>query len=672
MSEDDTVKLTSGNGDDNVGDEGVTNQQQQQTSESSSSSCASTAAVVTTDDVTTDDVASSKEEVHDDVTQSADETANLLVTGSSLGKIPPLNDVSVKVMTVNLGDGELSPTVVNQQSKSYGFGSIASIASLNDHRLNSCSEASIRSDPLLREQMENPPRWGWVVVLAAWVIMIPIAGTLASFGNFVAPLQTGFNSTKLVTGWVGSLSFGFTVGMCPASTALFSVYGARKVALFGVIGTVTGAIVSSFATSIYMMFFTYSMLFGTGANFVYNTAMNLVGQYFPGKYQALATCLATAGISTGTLAINPLAEMLVATWGWRRTLQIMSGAIAVVGGICIAAFRPPPQRTTSVYRAGTKDKNVEKGDMNAAAAVDEMGQQQHYNESKLSLAAKEMKKNVFQKKAWSATNCAHPALIFWLFGTLFWSISFLFPHIFLVDYMSTIEIESSTSSLVLLAYGCAELAGRFLCAIFSGMIPTLSYVYTACSLMAGAVAIITPQFKSLNMMYIYAISAGINSGTLNALMFVTTMQLFGNEKGKYIWGYINVMLALGMVIGPIMAGGIYDATQSYEAAFYVGGGVFILCGFVMAAIKPMLNHWPMTEKKPTKEEEENKKNRIYSRRVKKMHEKNRQQRHNGGSTPSSGVRDGKWGKDVNMHLETLTAIDEEVKQQQVNDQERDL
>ena len=40
-------------------------------------------------------------------------------------------------------------------------------------------------------------------------------------------------------------------------------------------------------------------------------------------------------------------------------------------------------------------------------------------------------------------------------------------------------------------------------------------------------------------------AAGINSGILNALMFVTTMQLFGNKKGKFIWGYINVMLAVG-------------------------------------------------------------------------------------------------------------------------------
>ena len=39
-----------------------------------------------------------------------------------------------------------------------------------------------------------------------------------------------------------------------------------------------------------------------------------------------------------------------------------------------------------------------------------------------------------------------------------------------------------------------------------------------------------------------------------------------------------------MVVGPVAAGGIFDATQSYEAAFYMGGSVFIVGSVVMALI----------------------------------------------------------------------------------------
>ena len=116
-----------------------------------------------------------------------------------------------------------------------------------------------------------------------------------------------------------------------------------------------------------------------------------------------------------------------------------------------------------------------------------------------------------------------------------------------------------------------------------------------------------------------------------------------------------------MVVGPIMAGGIYDATQSYEAAFKVGGSVFILCSVVMALIKPVLVRYPLDKgaaaaAKAEKEAKNNNNNNnpIYS---KKLREKS--------TTPRrSSDNNGKWGNDVGRHLDTLTAIDEEVKLQE--------
>lgn len=46
--------------------------------------------------------------------------------------------------------------------------------------------------------------------------------------------------------------------------------------------------------------------------------------------------------------------------------------------------------------------------------------------------------------------------------------------------------------------------------------------------------------------YLYIPAVGVNSGILNSLMFATTMQLFDFQRGRHVWGYINVMLALGM------------------------------------------------------------------------------------------------------------------------------
>jgi len=60
--------------------------------------------------------------------------------------------------------------------------------------------------------------------------------------------------------------------------------------------------------------------------------------------------------------------------------------------------------------------------------------QQLPTESRMSLAAQEIKKTVFNKKAFDCSVCSNPAFILWMLGTLFWSVSFLFPFIFLVSW----------------------------------------------------------------------------------------------------------------------------------------------------------------------------------------------------------------------------------------------
>jgi len=54
-----------------------------------------------------------------------------------------------------------------------------------------------------------------------------------------------------------------------------------------------------------------------------------------------------------------------------------------------------------------------------------------------------------------------------------------------------------------------------------------------------------------------------------------------------------------MVGGPVVAGGIYDLTLSYDLAFYLGGILFIMCCGAMLLIPPALRNWPIEKSKLT-------------------------------------------------------------------------
>ncbi|XP_039252271.2 monocarboxylate transporter 5-like [Styela clava] len=465
-----------------------------------------------------------------------------------------------------------------------------------------------KDDDVLKESKKCTKlrkNWGWIVVAASWIIMIPVAGTLSSFGTIVSSLTEEFNATKLETGWIGSLAFSFTVGTCPLSTPLITVYGGRKVALFGVISGAGSILVTSFIPIVYLMFLTYSAMFGISANFIYNSAMSLTGQYFQTKHQALATCLASAGISFGTLLMNPFSEYLVGLIGWRHTFRILSGMILLVGLICAASFRPVKTMEQKLVTKLKHTKVEERTQMleKALSSHRELNKQyvteslQNCNESRISLAAQEIKKNVLDTKMYDCSFCTNPTFILWMLGTLFWSLSFLFPLIFLIDYMSTLGIETSRGTWVMTAYGISEFVGRIICASAAGKLPFgLAYVYAGSSGLMGIATLLAPQGETIEIMFVYGVVIGINSGILNSLMYAATMQIFGNERGRHVWGYINVMLALGMVVGPVTAGGIYDVTNSYTAAFYLGGGMFVVSAITNLILPISQRYFPLKER----------------------------------------------------------------------------
>ena len=59
----------------------------------------------------------------------------------------------------------------------------------------------------------------------------------------------------------------------------------------------------------------------------------------------------------GTLLVNPLSRALVESFGWRHTLQILSGGILVIGLACVAVFRPVKTREQIIHTKIRHHKN---------------------------------------------------------------------------------------------------------------------------------------------------------------------------------------------------------------------------------------------------------------------------------------------------------------------------
>ncbi|XP_072176812.1 uncharacterized protein [Diadema setosum] len=186
-------------------------------------------------------------------------------------------------------------------------------------------------------------KWRWVVVIASSMLCAVSYGFLYSFGLLMVALMDEFGSGVSKTGYVGTSSYGISFMACLFTSPLTSKLGCRPAACLGVTFCVVASITTSFASSVSVMFFSYSCLYGVGCSFIISCAFDCPVGYFPNKHRSLAVAMISAGFNIGVLVLNPVVYALIIRFGWRGMMRIMSGIIALAGCVCIPTFAPPPR-----------------------------------------------------------------------------------------------------------------------------------------------------------------------------------------------------------------------------------------------------------------------------------------------------------------------------------------
>ena len=130
------------------------------------------------------------------------------------------------------------------------------------------------------------------------------------------PAFVGFaDLDPTVLSFVASLVFGFTVGSSVVTSPIIAKLGYRN---SGIAGCLLGAVVSiwtSYSSNFYVWFFSYSFCFGIANNLIYNTGMQMANALFPTEYNTAATVIASFGISLGTAIMNPVSTYVTDNFG---------------------------------------------------------------------------------------------------------------------------------------------------------------------------------------------------------------------------------------------------------------------------------------------------------------------------------------------------------------------
>ncbi|KAI8499210.1 hypothetical protein Bbelb_229740 [Branchiostoma belcheri] len=419
------------------------------------------------------------------------------------------------------------------------------------------------------ESRPQPPDggWGWMVVLAGFIVYGCVGGIFRSVGVFFLTFSQQFQASSAETAWISSILMGVALFLSPVGTALANTIGFRPTIMLGGVLTAAGYIVSGFATRIIHLYLGIGCLSGLGYALSLSPALGIVGQYFT-KRRAMANSLTAVGASIASMSFPPLFQYLMDEFGWKGALFIIGGMMLniVVAGALI--------RPLEAY----SDRNVENGPedsrMNDSDTVLEPGMAK-----KCSSAATN-----FLKTFWAQIDLKLiliPSVSLFLSSLFLMQFSIFTSLLYIVPRAKQLQIEDFAAASLLSVIAIADMVSR----LAVGAIPDNSrfsrfdqYGLSLCLL--GITNLLSPLAKTYPALVAYAIAHGAFYGAFAPTLLTCVAELVGPKRLPSAIGILMSIQGFASLAGQPFAGWLFDETQSYDATFLQAGAGFLLAGLL--------------------------------------------------------------------------------------------
>ena len=148
------------------------------------------------------------------------------------------------------------------------------------------------------------------------------------------------------TAWVGSLCMSCASFFGPLAAKLCDRFGTRPVSICGALMCVISLLSSSRVSRLWILYITYSCLFGLGASCIHTAIFLVVSASFL-KRRPLATGTLVAGHGAGIMIVHSgFYRFLLERLGWRKSFLVWAGVTLSICFIWLSVQQEPPKRTS--------------------------------------------------------------------------------------------------------------------------------------------------------------------------------------------------------------------------------------------------------------------------------------------------------------------------------------
>jgi MFS family permease len=379
-----------------------------------------------------------------------------------------------------------------------------------------------------------------MVVGAVWVTLAIASGLYFSFPIFFVALLEEFGWSRGATAAAFSLSSIVQGMLSPVVGILVDRLGPRRVMLGGAALLGGACALSSQIGSLWSLYAVTGVLAAAGVCAVsWIPSGALIARWFATRRSSMMG-LAFSGMGAGVLAIGPLAQWLIAGYGWRAAYLVLGlGTLVVLVPLIWLGVREAP----GVAAPGLRDAR--------AAAWPSDG------------AGWEIREALRTRAFWAlffAYLCTPLAVFSVVTHQVAFAVDHGFPRLFVASVFGLTGLLSVVGRI---GFGiAADRIGRATSA-------TISYGCTAVGTLCLLGLEVWPHPAAL---YAYALFFGLGFGARGPIITAIAAQLFPGRRFGAIYGVLSVGNGIGGGVAPWFSGVVHDLTGSYRVAFLIAVG----------------------------------------------------------------------------------------------------
>ena len=401
-------------------------------------------------------------------------------------------------------------------------------------------------------------RYRWVIVAAGGTLGCVAIGAMFSLPVLLQAItrDTGWS----VAGVSSAMTVGFLAMACCSMLwgSLSDRFGPLPVVLTGSMVLAGSLFLASQATSLLAFQFVFGVLVGGAIAAIFAPMMACVTGWFDTN-RSLAVSLVSAGMGIAPMTMAPLVAWLVSFHDWRTTLQIVAAIVAVIMIPVSLLVRRPP--ALAAANAGVPEHGVPQAEMSVGEAV------------------------------------RSPQFAILLLTNFFCCATHSGPIIHTVSYAVSCGIPLIAAVSIYSLEGFAGLGGRLAFGLLGDRLGAKRV------LVAG---LLVQAFGALAYVFVRDLAAFYAVAAVFGFIYAGTMPLYAaiarenfplKMMGTVIGG-TAMAGSLGMAMGPVAGGLIYDTFASYTW-LYVGSWAVGLGAFLIAmTFKPLPKPLPKAQAVP--------------------------------------------------------------------------